>query len=251
MAVYNLGEVLRWQGRSEGRSQKVRAGRRPVEENRRPERPRLRPLQPGRCSDGGGIRRRSRLLQPIDGAADPDGKKGNPVESQMALALLMFEEGDAIGAESSLREAREEFRKEGIGDDKILANTLLARILLAQGRLADAQTEFSEVHDLLAKSQDLSVHLRASLAEAQLAAADGHPQEAIRILQTTIASARKLGYLGYQLESELALAEVEITSGRGAAGLSLLEAVRREAQQKGFQLIAYKATRVSGKSAAN
>jgi len=35
----------------------------------------------------------------------------------MALALLQFEEGDAIGAENSLRAAREEFRKEGIGDE--------------------------------------------------------------------------------------------------------------------------------------
>jgi ATP/maltotriose-dependent transcriptional regulator MalT len=165
----------------------------------------------------------------------------------MAVALLLFEEGDAVGAESSLRDAREEFRKEGIGDDEILANALLARILLAQGKLADAQKEFSEVHDLLAKSQDLSVHLRASVAEAQLAAADGRPQEAIRILQTTIASARKSGYLGYQLESQLALGEVETTSGRTAAGMSLLGEVRSQAQQRGFQLIAYKATRMSWK----
>jgi serine/threonine protein kinase/tetratricopeptide (TPR) repeat protein len=179
------------------------------------------------------------------------GEKGNVAESQMALALLLFEEGDTIGAESSLREAREEFRKEAIVDDEILANTLLARILLSQGKLADAHNEISEVHDLLAKSQDLTVHLRASVAEAQLAAADGRPQEAIRTLQTTIASASKSGYLGYRLESQLALAEVEITSGRVGAGLSLLEEVRRQAQQKGFQLIAYKATRVSVKSAAN
>jgi len=45
------------------------------------------------------------------------GEKGNIEESQMALALLQFEEGDAIGAENSLRAAREEFRKEGIGDE--------------------------------------------------------------------------------------------------------------------------------------
>jgi len=92
--------------------------------------------------------------------------------------------------------------------------------------------------------------LRASIAEAQLAAADGRPQEAIRILQATIASARKVGYLGYQLESQLALGEVETTSGRSSAGMNLLVEVRRQAQQRGFQLIAYKATRVSGKSSA-
>jgi serine/threonine protein kinase/tetratricopeptide (TPR) repeat protein len=179
------------------------------------------------------------------------GEKGNVAESQMALALLLLEEGDAIGAESSLRDAREEFRKEGIGDDGILADALLARILLAQGRLADAQREFTEVHDLLAKSQDLSVHLRASVAEAKLAAADGRPQDAIRILQTTSASARKSGYLGYQLESQLALGEMETTSGKITAGVSQLAEVGRQAQMKGFLLIANQAARASAQSATS
>ena len=102
------------------------------------------------------------------------GEKGNIEESQMALALLQFEEGDAIGAENSLREAREEFRKEGIGDDEILADILLARVLLSQGKLADAEKEISAVHDLLAKSQDFSVRLRASIVEAQVQAAAGN-----------------------------------------------------------------------------
>jgi ATP/maltotriose-dependent transcriptional regulator MalT len=163
----------------------------------------------------------------------------------MALGLLLLESGDAIGAESSVRDARDEFRKEGIGDDEILADTLLARILLAQGKLPDAQKETTGLHDLLAKSQDFSVHLRASIAEAQLTAAAGQPEEAVRILQTTIANGKKSGYLGYQLEAELALGEVETESGRNGAGLSLLADVRRQAQQKGFQLIAFKATRVS------
>jgi tetratricopeptide (TPR) repeat protein len=176
------------------------------------------------------------------------GEKGNVAESQMALANLLFEEGDAIGAESSLREAREEFRKEGIGDDEILANTLLARILLSQGRLADAQKEVSGLQDLLAKSQDFSVRLRSSIAEGQIAAAEGRPQQAVGILQTTIASARKSGYLGYEFEAQLALGEVETKSGRAGAGMSLLTEVRTQAQQRGFQLIAYKATRLSWKS---
>jgi len=175
------------------------------------------------------------------------GEKGNVAESQMALALLLFEEGDAIGAESSLREAREEFRKEGIGDDEILASTLLGRILISQGKLEDAQKEVAGLHDFLAKSQDFSVHLRASIAEGQIAAAEGRPQEAVEILESTIASARKSGYLGYQLEAQLALGEVETKSGRVGAGMSLLADVRRQAQQSGFQLIAYKATRLSWK----
>jgi tetratricopeptide (TPR) repeat protein/tRNA A-37 threonylcarbamoyl transferase component Bud32 len=247
-ALYNLGEVLRWQGDLKG-------ARKTYEQAE---------ALSKQIGDQSGV---AYALYSLGDVATAEGlfvsaldyynqsialrtqmgEKGNVAESQMALALLLFEEGDAIGAESSLREAREELRKEGIADDEILANTLLARILLAQGRLADAQTEISEVHDLLSKSQDPSVHLRASTAEAQIAAAEGRPQDAIRFLQATIANAKKFGYLGYQLESQLALAEVEITSGRVVNGLRVLAEVRTQAQQKGFQLIAYKAARVSGK----
>jgi eukaryotic-like serine/threonine-protein kinase len=244
-ALYNLGEVLRWQGDLKGARKMY-------------ERAEALSKQIG---DQSGVAYALYSLGDVSTAeglfvAALDyynqsitlrtqmGEKGNVAESQMALGNLLFEEGDAIGAESSVRDAKEEFKKEGIADDEILADALLARILLAQGKFADAQKEFSEVHDLLAKSQDLSVRLRASVAEAQLAAAGGQPQDAIRILQTTIATARKFGYLGYQLESQLALGEVETTSGRARAGMSLLAEVRRQAQQRGLQLIAYKATRM-------
>jgi serine/threonine protein kinase/tetratricopeptide (TPR) repeat protein len=249
-ALYNLGEVLRWEGDLKG-SRKMYEQAEALSKQ---------------IGDQSGVAYALYSLGDISTAeglfvAALDcynqsitlrtqiGEKGNVAESQMALALLQFEEGDAVGAESSLRDAREEFRKEGIGDDEILANALLARILLAQGKLADAQKEFSGVHDLLAKSQDLSVHLRASVADAQLAAADGRSQEAIRILQATIGSARKSGYLGYQLESQLALGEVETASGKITAGLSQIADVRKQAQMKGFRLIANKAERASAQSA--
>ncbi|MGA2979541.1 MAG: tetratricopeptide repeat protein [Terriglobales bacterium] len=177
------------------------------------------------------------------------GEKGNVEESQMALALLTFEDGDAIGAENSLREAREEFRKEGIRDDEILASILLARILLSQGNLADAQKETSGVHDLLAGSQDFSVRLRASIVEGRVQAAAGRPEDAIRILQGAIASAKKFEYVGFQLEAQLALGEVETASGKVAAGHSLLADVRKQAQARGFRLIASKAAGLSAKSA--
>lgn len=250
-ALYNLGEVLRWQGDLKG-------ARKMYEQSE---------ALSKQIGDQSGV---AYALYSLGDVATAEGlfvaaldyynqsitlrtqmgEKGNVAESQMALALLLFDEGDAIGAESPLREAREEFRKEGMADDVILASSLLARTLLSQGRFADAQKEFAEVHDLLAKSQDLSVHLRAPVAEAQIAAADGRPQDAIRTLQATIASARKFGYLEYQLEAQLALGEIEMTSCRGGAGLSMLAEVRRQAQQTGFQLIAYQTTRVSGKSSS-
>jgi tetratricopeptide (TPR) repeat protein/tRNA A-37 threonylcarbamoyl transferase component Bud32 len=249
-AFYNLGEVLRWQGDLKGARKMYEQAETLSKQigDQSGVAYALYSLGDVSTAEGGFIAALDYYNQSIV-LRTQMGEKGNVAESQMALSLLLFEEGDAVGAENSLREAREEFRKEGIGDDEILANILLARILLSQGKLADAQKEISGIHDLLAKSQDFSVHLRASIAEAELAAAAGRTQEAVRILQTTIASARRFGYLGYQIEAQLLLGEVETASGRVSTGLNLLAEVRRQAQQRGFQLIAYKATRLTGKSA--
>ncbi len=250
-ALYNLGEVLRWQGDLKG-ARKMYEQAKDLSKQ---------------IGDQSGVAYALYSLGDLSTAegslsAALDyyiksitlrtqiGEKGNIEESQMALALLQFEEGDAIGAENSLREAREEFRKEGIVDDEILADILLARVLLAQGKVAEAEKETSAVHGLLAKSQDFSVRLRASVAEAQVQAAAGRPEDPVRILQETIASAKKFGYVGFQLEAQLALGEVETASGKAAAGFSLLADVRKQAQLRGFHLIANKAATASAKSAA-
>jgi len=243
-ALYNLGEVLRWQGDLKG-------ARKMYEQ--------AEDLS-NKIGDQSGVAYALYSLGDVSTAegslsAALDyyiksitlrtqmGEKGNVAESQMGLAFLQFEDGDFTGAENALRPVREEFRQEGLGDDEILADILLARVLLSQGKLADAQKEVSSAHSLLAKSQDFSVRLRASIVEATVQAAAGKPEDAIRILQETIANAKKFGYLGYQLEAQLALGQVEILSGKVAAGQSLLADVRRQAQLRDFHLIADRAAR--------
>ncbi len=238
-ALYNLGEVLRWQGDLKG-------ARKMYEQSQ---------ALSNKIGDQSGVAYALYSLGDVSTAegslsAALDyyiksitlrtqmGEKGNAAESQMALAFLQFEDGDFAGAESTLRPVREEFRQEGLGDDEILADILLARVLLSQGKVADAQQEISAAQGLLAKSQDISVRLRASTVVARVEAVTGKPQDAIRILQDTIASAKKFGYLGYQLEAQLALGQVEISLGKVAAGKSLLADVRRQGELKGFHLIA-------------
>ena len=87
--------------------------------------------------------------------------------------------------------------------------------------------------------------------EANVESAAGKTDDALRRLEETIASAKKSGYLGFQLEAQLALGEVQMASGKSAAGRSLLADVRKQAQVKGFRLIANNAARVAAKSAAD
>jgi len=251
-AVYNLGEVLRWQGDLEG----ARKMYEQAEDLSR------------QIGDSSGVAYALYSLGDVltaqgNFAAARDkynqsmamrtqmGEKGNVAETQMALAYLLIEEGHAGEAGNTLREAREEFRKEGLGDDEILADTLLARVLLSQEKVGDAEKETAAAHDLLAKSQDFSVRLRASIVEANVEAAAGKTDDALRRIEETLASAKKSGYLGFQLEAQLALGEVQMASGKSAAGRSLLADVRKQAQVKGFRLIANNAARVAAKSAAD
>ncbi|MGA2101121.1 MAG: hypothetical protein ABSG34_08450, partial [Candidatus Sulfotelmatobacter sp.] len=70
----------------------------------------------------------------------------------------------------------------------------------------------------------------------------------LRALQETTTNAAKLGYSGYALEAQLALGEVELASGNRTAGRNRLTEVRKQAQQKGFGLIANRAARALTKS---
>jgi predicted negative regulator of RcsB-dependent stress response len=169
------------------------------------------------------------------------GEKGTAAETQLALASLLVDEGHADQVMESLRNVKEEFHKDGLGDDEILANIMSARALLAQGKVADAQKAIAGVPDLLAKSQDFSVRLRASIIQAQVEAAGGKYDMAVHGLQTTIANATKSGYLGLQFEAQLALGQMQIAAGEVAVGQSLLSDVAARAQERGFQLIASKA----------
>jgi len=87
------------------------------------------------------------------------------------------------------------------------------------------------------------VRLRAAIGEARVQAAAGKTSEATRSLEETVATAKRQGYLEYQLESELAVAEIEIESGKAAAGSAMLKEVRTQAELKGFGSIAKRATR--------
>jgi hypothetical protein len=53
--------------------------------------------------------------------------------------------------------------------------------------------------------------------------------------------ATKSGYVGYQLESRLALEEIELESGKSAASRARLQQLQKDAKEKGFDLIARKA----------
>jgi tetratricopeptide (TPR) repeat protein len=169
------------------------------------------------------------------------GEKASEAESLLALAELALEEDRPPNAETSARKALEEFQAEKLKDDETMARTTLARALLAQHKVVEAAREIDLSADLARGSPNREVKINYAITAARVRAATGGTAEAVKSLQATLAEATKYGFLGYQLEARLALGEIEIKSGQAAAGRARLEALGKDANAKGFLLIARKA----------
>jgi tetratricopeptide (TPR) repeat protein len=169
------------------------------------------------------------------------GEKDTAAETRVAIAELAIEEGHPGAAERPAREAREEFQKVHKNDDQITATVVLVRALLAGGRNDDASKEAGGAAPLAARSQNLSVKLAFDVTMARAQAASRKTAAANTILKEALAKATKSGYVGYQLESRLALEEIELESGKSAASRARLQQLQKDAKEKGFDLIARKA----------
>jgi hypothetical protein len=74
----------------------------------------------------------------------------------------------------------------------------------------------------------------------------GKTSEAKAHLEVALAHATKRGYLCLQFETRLALAELELKSGKSATSRANFKALERDATSKGFLLIARKAAKERG-----
>ncbi len=122
----------------------------------------------------------------------------------------------------------------------------LANALLAQGLAAEAQSQISLATRLLRRTGPVSIGLDVRLAHARLLAASKRPNELAasqRELNSIVKDARGWGLLEPQLQARLTLGALEAKHGKGT---SLLEALQKEAQAKGYLAIAQSATRAMG-----
>lgn len=179
------------------------------------------------------------------------GEKENADATRVALAGLAIEQGHADQAVASLREARENLRKAKNVDGEIAATCLLVQALLAQGKLADAQQELDSISALARRNQNIGTRLDFTIVRARVWAALGKPLPAKTTLDNALAEATKAGFLKYEFEARLALAEIEMKAGPGAEPRARLEKLETDAKARGFYLIAHKAAAARGGEGAN
>jgi len=172
------------------------------------------------------------------------GAKRRATEEQVEFARVIVEQGRASGIETPLRRAIAEFQAERNPGDEALARAELARALLAMGapeNFVAAQKEVNAAIPVVKNVQDPRPRLELIVAAARAAAALGDTAQAAKTLEGTLAEAQRYQFAPIEFEIRLALGEIEMKSGKTDAGRARLEALEKDATDKGYLMFAQRA----------
>jgi serine/threonine protein kinase/tetratricopeptide (TPR) repeat protein len=174
------------------------------------------------------------------------GERGTAAQDSLALARLTLEEGHPEEALAAARQAAVDFHSQNQADYEAAAHTLIARCLLQSGKLAEAKAEIQQAQKVV-KPDDHVAHLPVAITSARIATMSGDQATARKILDEALSEATKAKLLYFQYDARLALGELEIKSGNVAAAHRRLTTLEKEAEGRGFLLIAHRsATALKG-----
>jgi len=163
---------------------------------------------------------------------------------QTALAVVALEEKRFADGEALARGAIAVFEKDKAADNAAWAHAVLAQNLLAEGKVAEAQSVAGQAVTLSLQTPSQPQRFEAILADARVKAKAGKTSEADRELEAMLASARKFGYRYYEYEARLELAEIELQSHSALARPHLI-ALEKDAKEHGVLRVANHAESLS------
>jgi len=178
------------------------------------------------------------------------GEKHNAAVSRLYLALLSLEEHNPAEAEKIALESGEEFKQEKSPGDEATADVMLANSLLAQGKVSEAQAAIGRAKTLSSQLTSRPLVFESSISSARIRLAGKRPPSASLVektresLESQLALARKCGYLEYEYKLRLVLGEIDLESGANREGRARLETLVKDANARGFGLMAHNATRI-------
>lgn len=173
------------------------------------------------------------------------GAKALAAETQLELARLSIEEDHPEQAESAIRGAMTAFEEEKSDPDSSSAYTLLSQALLMQGKMEEARSAARRGVELSLTSSQPALKLPAAIQQARVDIASNVPANwaaAMRALNATIATTKRLGYYPLECEARLALGEKELRDN-SSLGRTHLAALAMEARSRGLELLAREADR--------
>ncbi len=166
------------------------------------------------------------------------GDKGSIAMSQTGLANVLLEKNQPQQADAMVRAAIAELHSEKDAEGEASARLVLARSLLAQPNVAEAEKQIGLARSLSAEGSSRTQQFDLAIIAARVSGAKDPLQKVFR-------EAKALGMPGAELEARLAWAEIELAHGDRARARAELSAVQKEASAKGYLLIAAKAARGS------
>jgi tetratricopeptide (TPR) repeat protein len=169
------------------------------------------------------------------------GEVGSAAETRMAMAELACHSGRPSEAEQLARAALNVFQAQNEPNAEISAAAVLARSLLEQGKRDEARASLEAPRKLAEKSADLSTRLSFGVAQARVLAGTGDLAGGERAARRVLGEAPK-DLFRLRLEALLALSEIQAGASNKTLGREQLQEVLRAAQEKGFALIAERAT---------
>jgi eukaryotic-like serine/threonine-protein kinase len=171
------------------------------------------------------------------------GDKQSAARARLTIAELLLDEGKLQQARVASSKAAEQFDSEKAARDAALAYAILSQALLREGNLGEARRAIERAASDLAKCSDREVELMVAISAARIQAVSGNlaRDDAAKTFQEIANRADHLGFVPYELEPRLALAEIEVNLGDRANAKNHLEALQKEAADRGFGLIAIQA----------
>jgi serine/threonine protein kinase/tetratricopeptide (TPR) repeat protein len=154
----------------------------------------------------------------------------------VALAALALAEKKYAEGEQLTRQSAALFEKTS-STSGAWAEAILARNLLGEGKLQDAQAAAAKAMKLSQTGPGQAARYEAAFADARVKAKTGKTAEARKELEAVQNSTHKLGYRLYEYQARLATGEIEVWSGSATAG-SYLAALEKDAREHGAGLVA-------------
>lgn len=166
---------------------------------------------------------------------------GSAAETRLALAELDCDSGRPNEAEQLARSALEVFQKQNEPNSEIFAASVLSRSFLEQGKLEEAGRSLETRLKLAEQSSDVTTRLSLALAHANVLAASKNLAAAEGVARRVLAEA-PTDLFRLRLEASLTVAEIQIQGKNKTQGRARLGEVSKAAREKGFDLIARKAS---------
>jgi serine/threonine protein kinase/tetratricopeptide (TPR) repeat protein len=162
----------------------------------------------------------------------------------LALSFIALQEKRFSDGVALAKQAIPAFEKSNSPGNSAWAYAFLARNLLGQGNVTEAQKAAQQATTFAQRVPSEPPRYEAILADSRVKAKSGQLAKARQELETMLASTRKYGYQLSEYNARLALAEIELGAGARSAR-SDLTSLANDASSHGAQLVANRATELA------